>query len=160
MSSVLTWSLGTLSIPCHFRYVDCKPSGEDFLKPSNRVRDTLEQIDVAKLMIDRYSDTFAYCETAADVRDAIRTGKIASLIGIEGAHQLGNSLAVLRQLYALGVRYSTLTHSCNNAFADSAGIFEQVDPVHGGLSNLGKELVYEMNRLGSELRSHTTTFKP
>lgn len=64
------------------------------------------------------------------------------------AHQLGNSLAVLRQYAALGVRYMTLTHSCNNAFADSAGILETVKPVHGGLSPIGRTLIREMNRLG------------
>jgi membrane dipeptidase len=64
------------------------------------------------------------------------------------AHQLGNSLAVLRQYAALGVRYVTLTHMCNNAFADSGGIFDPVTPVHGGLSSIGKTLVREMNRLG------------
>jgi membrane dipeptidase len=64
------------------------------------------------------------------------------------AHQLGNSLATLRQYHALGVRYVTLTHSCNNAFADSAGILSPVEPVHGGLSPLGYKLVEEMNRLG------------
>ncbi|KAF8598941.1 Metallo-dependent hydrolase [Ceratobasidium sp. AG-I] len=63
-------------------------------------------------------------------------------------HQLGNSIAVLRQYYALGARYMTLTHACNNPFADSAGIFEPIPATHGGLSSLGRELVLEMNRLG------------
>jgi membrane dipeptidase len=61
---------------------------------------------------------------------------------------LGNSLAVLRQYAALGVRYMTLTHSCNNAFADSAGIMKAVKPAHGGLSKFGRTLIGEMNRLG------------
>lgn len=129
-------------------YVDCVEDGPDFLVPTNRVRDTLEQIDVSKLLIEKYSNTFQFCETASQVKDAIYAGKVASLLGVEGAHQLGNSLAVLRQYHALGVRYMTLTHSCNNAFADSAGIFEAVEPVHGGLSSFGKDLIYEMNRLG------------
>lgn len=77
-------------------YVDCKPDNANFTRPSYRVRDTLEQIDVAKLIIDKYSDTFAFCQTAQEVRDAIQDGKIASLLGAEGAHQLGGSLAVLR----------------------------------------------------------------
>nr|AXF50746.1 dipeptidase [Inonotus obliquus] len=129
-------------------YVDCKPENENFTKPSYRVRDTLEQIDVAHLLIDAYPDTFRLATSSSDVRSAIRSKKIASLIGVEGAHQLGNSLAVLRQYYALGARYLTLTHSCNNAFADSAGILSSPPPVHGGLSTLGKSLVYELNRLG------------
>jgi membrane dipeptidase len=61
---------------------------------------------------------------------------------------LGNSLAVLRTYYALGVRYLTLTHGCNNAFADSGGVFAPVKPKWGGLSPLGRELIREMNRLG------------
>lgn len=67
-----------------FSYVDCKPSGLDFLTPTNRVRDTLEQIDIAKLMIDRYDDVFEFATTAQGVRDAIRHGKVASLLGVEG----------------------------------------------------------------------------
>ncbi|KAL7417388.1 membrane dipeptidase-domain-containing protein [Mrakia frigida] len=121
---------------------------DDFLSPTNSVRDTLEQIDVSTLLIQKYSDTFHFSTTADDVRYAVSKGKIAALLGIEGAHQLGNSLASLRSYAALGVRYMTLTHSCNNAFADSAGIFNSVEPAHGGLSALGRELIGEMNRLG------------
>lgn len=65
-------------------YVDCKPSGSDFLTPTNRVRDTLEQIDIAKLMIARYDDVFEFATTAQGVRDAVRAGKVASLLGVEG----------------------------------------------------------------------------
>ncbi|QRV91244.1 Membrane dipeptidase (Peptidase family M19) [Ceratobasidium sp. AG-Ba] len=129
-------------------YVSCKDDGPDFLVPTNRVRDTLEQIDVSKLLIEKYSNTFMLATTAADIKEAFRIGKIASLIGVEGAHQIGNSLAVLRQYHAMGARYLTLTHSCNNAFADSAGISTPVPPTHGGLSELGKDLVLELNRLG------------
>ncbi|QRV76409.1 Membrane dipeptidase (Peptidase family M19) [Ceratobasidium sp. AG-Ba] len=129
-------------------YVSCKDDGPDFLVPTNRVRDTLEQIDVSKLLIEKYSNTFMLATTAADIKEAFRIGKIASLIGVEGAHQIGNSLAVLRQYHAMGARYLTLSHSCNNAFADSAGISTPVPPTHGGLSELGKDLVLELNRLG------------
>ncbi|KAJ7039169.1 membrane dipeptidase-domain-containing protein [Mycena alexandri] len=116
--------------------------GKDFLGASWRVRDTLEQIDVARLTIDKYPD--ARCSRP----DAITNGKIASLLGVEGGHQLGNSLAVLRQYHALGVRYVTLTHTCHNAFADSCGFEPGMIPLHGGLSALGLRLIDEMNRLG------------
>ncbi|KAH7344567.1 renal dipeptidase family [Rhizoctonia solani] len=138
-------------------FVECTESGPDFLTPTNRVRDTLEQIDVSTLLIEKYSDTFSLATSVKDIDQAMHIGRIASLIGVEGAHQLGNSLAVLRQYYKLGARYMTLTHSCNNAFADSAGIFEPVPPVHNGLSPLGKELIREMNRIGMLVDlSHTS----
>ncbi|EIM79965.1 uncharacterized protein STEHIDRAFT_87915 [Stereum hirsutum FP-91666 SS1] len=134
-------------------YVDCPgktewEEGPEFLWPSWTVRDTLEQIDVAKLLIEKYGDTFEQAFTAANIEDIVRRGKIASLLGVEGGHQLGNSLAVLRQYYALGVRYVTLTHMCHNAFADSGGFIDGIEPVHGGLSPLGHALVHELNRLG------------
>jgi hypothetical protein len=66
-------------------YVDCVDDGKDFMKPTNRVRDTLEQIDVAKLIMDKYSDTFEYCESAVQIRDAIYSGKVAGLLGVEGS---------------------------------------------------------------------------
>lgn len=66
----------------------------------------------------------------------------------DSAHMLGNSLGALRMYHQLGIRYLTLTHGCNNAFADSGGVFEAVKPKWGGLSPLGRELVKELNRLG------------
>ncbi|KAF5325762.1 hypothetical protein D9611_000071 [Ephemerocybe angulata] len=132
-------------------YVQCpdsKIADNDFLNPTWRVRDTLEQIDVSKLLIEKYPETFRLALSAADIDAAIATGKIASLIGVEGGHQLGNSLAVLRQYHALGVRYVTLTHTCHNAFADSCGFEPGIIPLHHGLSPLGVTLVEEMNRLG------------
>ncbi|KAJ7350335.1 renal dipeptidase family [Mycena albidolilacea] len=132
-------------------YVGCpNPAveGKDFLTATWRVRDTLEQIDVARLTIDKYPDVFQYALGSEDIRDAINNGKIASLLGVEGGHQLGNSIAVLRQYHALGVRYVTLTHTCHNAFADSCGFEPGMIPLHGGLSPLGYRLIDEMNRLG------------
>ncbi|QRV91250.1 Membrane dipeptidase (Peptidase family M19) [Ceratobasidium sp. AG-Ba] len=108
-------------------YVDCADSGPDFMKPADRVRDTLEQIDVARLLIGQNSDTFELATTSNEVSNAVRIGRIAS------GHQLGNSIGVLRQYYLLGARYMTLTHACHNAFADSGGIFEPLPPLHGGL---------------------------
>ncbi|KAG8691790.1 hypothetical protein FRC11_009555 [Ceratobasidium sp. 423] len=138
-------------------FVECTESGPDFLMPTNRVRDTLEQIDVTTLLVEKYSDTFTLTTSVNEVEQARHIGKIASLIGVEGGHQLGNSLAVLRQYYKLGARYMTLTHACNNAFADSAGIFEPIPVIHGGLSPLGQELIREMNRIGMIVDlSHTS----
>jgi len=130
-------------------YVECPTdAGPDFLNASWRVRDTLEQIDVSRLLIEKYSDTFQLAPSSREIKDTISKGKIASLLGIEGAHQIGNSIGVLRPLYALGVRYMTLTHTCHNAFADSGGRLEPLPPLHGGLSPLGHLLIDEMNRLG------------
>lgn len=108
------------------------------------VQMTLEQIDVTKRLIARYPAQMAYAETADQVEIAMRDGKLASLLGIEGGHSIGSSLAVLRQMYGLGARYMTLTHSLNTPWADSA----TDDPEHGGLTDFGKEVVREMNRLG------------
>lgn len=108
------------------------------------VQMTMEQIDVTKRLIDRFSDDMAYAETADQVENAIAEGKIAGLMGMEGGHSIGSDLGVLRQMYALGARYMTLTHSKNTPWADSA----TDAPVHGGLSDFGKDVVREMNRIG------------
>jgi membrane dipeptidase len=132
-------------------YVPCAnplAEGKNFLRATWRVRDTLEQIDISRELITKYSDTFSLALTTNDIKAAVATGKIASLLGVEGAHQLGNSLSVLRQYYALGVRYVTLTHTCHNAFADSCGFEPGIEPLHDGLSSLGEALIAEMNRLG------------
>jgi membrane dipeptidase len=114
------------------------------LKGGDAVRAVIEQIDVVHRIDETYPDTFEFARTADDVVRIHRGGKIASLIGIEGGHSIGNSLAVLRQLYALGARYMTITHSDNNDFADSA----TADPAHNGLTPFGKLVIAEMNRLG------------
>ncbi|TFK25566.1 dipeptidase [Coprinopsis marcescibilis] len=132
-------------------YVSCPKNladEKDFVNATWRVRDTLEQIDVAKLLIEKYPHTFQLALTAKDIETAVLGKKIAGLIGIEGGHQLGNSLAVLRQYHALGVRYVTLTHTCHNAFADSGGFLKPIPPLHDGLSPFGITLIEEMNRLG------------
>ncbi|GJE89528.1 M19 family dipeptidase [Phanerochaete sordida] len=128
--------------------------GPDFLNSTWRVRDTLEQVDISKILIEKYSDTFQLALTTQDIKHALKAGKIASMIGVEGGHQLGNSIAVMRQLYALGVRYITLTHTCHNAFADSCGT---LPAKWGGLSPLGHSLIDEMNRIGMLVDlSHTS----
>jgi len=114
------------------------------LKGADAVRAVLEQIDVVHQLNARYPDTFEMARTADDVVRIHKKGKIASLIGVEGGHSIGDSLGVLRQLHRLGAGYMTLTHSDNNAWADSA----TDDPKLDGLSPFGVEVVREMNRLG------------
>ena len=114
------------------------------LKGPEAVQATLEQIDLVHRMVERYPADLAIATTAADIRRLHRAGKIASLIGVEGGHQINSSLAVLRQMYALGARYLTLTHSINTPWADAA----TDAPAHRGLTPFGRELVREMNRLG------------
>ena len=108
------------------------------------VQMTLEQIDLVKRMSAQYPADFAMAYSAADIRRIHKSRKIASLIGIEGGHQINNSLAVLRQMYVAGARYMTLTHTTNTAWADSATDM----PAHHGLTPFGVEVVKEMNRLG------------
>lgn len=105
---------------------------------------TLEQIDVVHQMIVRYPGSLAYATSAAEVEAAMKKGKIASLIGMEGGHSIGGSLGILRQMYAAGARYMTITHSLTTDWADSATDV----PRHDGLSPFGFEVLAEMNRLG------------
>jgi membrane dipeptidase len=114
------------------------------LKGADALQATLEQIDVVHRLDARYPETFALALTADDVVRIHKSGKIASLIGVEGGHSINNSLAALRMLYRAGARYMTITHSANTDWADSA----TADPKVGGLSAFGKEVVREMNRLG------------
>ena len=95
-------------------------------------------------MIERYADQLALATTVEDVERAWQQGKIASLMGAEGGHQINESLGTLRMLHRLGVRYLTLTHNDNVPWADSA----TDEPVLGGLSDFGREVVAEMNRIG------------
>jgi len=110
----------------------------------NPARTQLEQIELARRMIDAYSDTFLFATRSADVERARQQGKIASFLGMENGQALENSLGALRAYFALGVRYMTLTHGQNTAWADSA----TDTPTHGGLTPFGREVVREMNRLG------------
>ena len=111
---------------------------------ASSVQAVFEQIDVVHRLADKYPRHFELAFTASDVERIHRGGKIASLIGVEGGHSIGNSLAVLRQLYRAGARYLTLTHSKNTEWADSG----TDAPVHRGLGEFGKAVVREVNRLG------------
>ena len=114
---------------------------------------TLEQIDVVHRMMRKYPGTFELALTADDVERIFRKGKIASLIGMEGGHSIDNSLGTLRMFHRLGARYMTLTHSRNVPWADSC----TDEPVLGGLSPFGEQVVREMNWLGMLVDlSHTS----
>ncbi|NLG63431.1 MAG: membrane dipeptidase [Candidatus Cloacimonetes bacterium] len=104
----------------------------------------LEQIDIAQQVFRRYPDVFQETLTPQEVMPAFRSGKIASVMGMEGGHAIENSLGALRSFFDLGARYMTLTHSANIDWADSCC----EPPEHGGLTEFGKEVVREMNRLG------------
>ncbi|KAN0060886.1 hypothetical protein ACQY0O_006620 [Thecaphora frezii] len=138
-------------------YVPC-PS-EDAVAGASRhvsdaaVRDTLEQFDVIRQMVDRFSDDFELVSTAESAIEAFNKGKLISFIGLEGGHSLGNSLFALRAYASLfardgkigPLRYLTLTHTCHNVFADSSG---QEPPRWNGVSPFGIHLIQELNRLG------------
>jgi membrane dipeptidase len=104
----------------------------------------LEQIDIARRVIERYPESLALALTAADIEAIFKSGRIASLLGMEGGHAIENSLGALRAFYALGARYMTLTHNVTLDWADAAAD----EPKHNGLTAFGKEVVREMNRLG------------
>jgi membrane dipeptidase len=108
------------------------------------IRETLEQIDIVKRLVKAYPDDLALARTTDDIVRIHKTGRVASLIGVEGGHQMGGSMAALRSYYHLGARYMTLTHFKDNEFADSA----TDDPKYGGLNDFGRAVVHEMNRLG------------
>tara|TARA_A100001391_G_scaffold83275_2_gene54513 strand:+ start:17375 stop:18631 length:1257 start_codon:yes stop_codon:yes gene_type:complete len=115
--------------------------------------EVLEQIDVTKRLIARNSDDMALATSADEVEAAMAQGKIASLMGMEGGYAISDSLGVLRQFYALGARYMTLTHSAQMSWADSA----TAAPQHDGLTDFGVKVVEEMNRLGMLVDlSHTS----
>jgi len=114
------------------------------LKGAPAVAMTVEQIDLVKRMAAHYPNDFEMAYTAGDIVRIEHAHRIASLIGVEGGHQIGNSLAALRQFYDLGARYMTLTHSMNTDWADSA----TEAPAHNGLTPFGRVVVTEMNRLG------------
>jgi membrane dipeptidase len=121
-----------------------------YVKDNQSAHRCLEMIDTVRHdIVGRYRDRVQLALTAADIEAAHRNGKFAALIGIEGGHAIENSLRLLRDFYALGVRYMTLTHTNTNDWADSSGDFD--NPAvkhHDGLTPFGRDVVREMNRLG------------
>jgi len=108
------------------------------------VNRAIVQIDAVREQVRRHPDDLVLATTAAEIRDAHKQGKIAALLGVEGGHMINSDLGVLRAYAALGVRYMTLTHSGNDEWADSS----TDKAVHNGLTDFGKDVVREMNRLG------------
>ena len=108
------------------------------------VATTLEQIDLVHRLVARHPDALELALTGADARRIMAAGRVASFIGAEGGHSLGGSLGVLRAFHALGVRYVTLTHNRNTSWADSA----TDEPAWDGLTDFGREVVAEMQRIG------------
>jgi membrane dipeptidase len=117
---------------------------EASIAENGAVATVLEQIDLTRRMIARYPESFGLALTADDVERVFASGRVASLLGAEGGHAIAGSLGVLRMLYALGVRYLTLTHNANVGWADSA----TDEPEAGGLTGFGREVVREMQRIG------------
>jgi membrane dipeptidase len=114
------------------------------MKDSGYARVQLEQFDIARRMIAHYPDRLALALTADDIERSVKRGRLASLLGMEGGHAIENSLGALRSYYALGARYMTLTHNVTLDWADAA-----LDSArHQGLTEFGREVVREMNRLG------------
>ena len=108
------------------------------------VNRALVQIDAVREQVRRHSNDLVLATTAAEIREARKQGKIAALMGVEGGHMINSNLGVLRSYAALGVRYMTLTHSGNDEWADSS----TDKAVHNGLTDFGKDVIREMNRLG------------
>ncbi|GAP86475.1 putative membrane dipeptidase [Rosellinia necatrix] len=139
-------------------YVECPKVADNYSDETyyEIVHDTLQQIDLVKRLIKHNSYHLTHAYTASDVREILQSGShVASLMGIEGLHQIGNSASILRMYYSLGVRYATLTHTCHNMYAHSE---EPPESQIQGLSEAGRAIVREMNRIGMIVDiSHTSS---
>lgn len=126
-------------------YVDSK-----YAKDHTAAHRALDMIDTVRHdIVSANPSVFTFATTAAEIEAAHRQGKIAALIGLEGGHGIEDDPRILRDFYALGVRYMTLTHTNTNNWADSSGDIEDHNVKHhGGLTSFGREIVAEMNRLG------------
>jgi membrane dipeptidase len=129
---------GNLSAIFFSIWIPSKITGPDAVKRA------MDQIDAVREQIRKHPSELALATTAAEIREARKQGKIAALLGVEGGHMIASDLGVLRNYAVLGVRYMTLTHSGNDEWADSS----TDKPAHNGLSDFGKDVVREMNRLG------------
>jgi membrane dipeptidase len=118
--------------------------GKNYVVEGGSARRALDLIDVTYRMVEKYPQDLMLATSTADIRRAKRTGRVGVLMGIEGGHAIENSLSALREFYRLGVRYMTLTHNNTNEWADACCDTAR----HNGLSDFGKEVVGEMNRLG------------
>ena len=116
----------------------------DYLEQGMAVQRVLRYTDAFRLLCERYPDQIEQARTASDVRRITGAGKLAGILCLEGGHAIMDDLAVLRELHALGIRYMTLTHNNTNNWAD--GVLDQ--PRHDGLSDYGREVVREMERVG------------
>lgn len=124
------------------------------LTDQQAVQAVMEQIDVTRRLIARYPQDLQFAQTSTDVAQAMKAGRVASLLGMEGGYAIANSPGVLRQFYALGVRYMTLAHYKTTSWADSA----TDAPQHDGLTDFGKQIVREMQRIGMLVDlSHVST---
>ena len=121
-----------------------------YVKDNRSAHRTLEMIDTVRHdIVARYPRDFALANTADDIERIHREGKIAALMGIEGGHAIEDNLRLLRDYYALGIRYMTLTHTNTNSWADSSGDINKPGVEHhNGLTDFGKQVVREMNRIG------------
>jgi len=143
------WKEGGVTAPFLAAYVNA-----DYAKSGGAAKKALEFIDLIHRLVEANPQALVFADSVAGIRQAKKDGKIAVLAGIEGGHAIEDSLGALSSFYRLGVRYMTLTHTNTNHWADSSGSFWSADfdpekyRVHGGLTDFGRQVVLEMNRLG------------
>ncbi len=143
------WREGGVTAPFLAAYVS-----SSYVAPGKAAGKALEFIDLIHRLVDAHPKDLVFADSVAGIRAAKKEGKIAVLIGIEGGHAIEDSLGALSAFYRLGARYMTLTHTNSNDWADSSGSFFTLgfDPkkaaVHDGLTEFGRQVVLEMNRLG------------
>lgn len=133
----------------------CPKNGSDFSDKNSQdgVQFTLDQIDLMARIHDMYPDDFSHAQ-GLHATDALREweeGRFISPLGIEGLHQIANKASNLRRFHAMGVRYATLTHNCHNRYADAAQEeypLRLAEPIYHGVSEAGRDLIHEMNRIG------------